>query len=205
MKRSIVLFSLMLLFCATAIAQSKIDYTGLSAREERTLRRMYKDYKHDNRGYFGTASAGVVLCNFRKGLNCSDILSGVDIINGFSFNPYINLGAGIGGYYQPEYGEKGQKFVMPIYLYLKANLTDTTAVPYLAARVGGAAVFGNDFGQHGCIVEGFMSRGTFFIEPEVGCSYRIKDKKAINLGVSLPLYAGLGVVSGIKLGIGFTW
>ena len=66
MKRSIVLFSLMLLFCATAIAQSEIDYTGLSAREERTLRRMYKDYKHNNRGYFGTASAGVVLCILKR-------------------------------------------------------------------------------------------------------------------------------------------
>lgn len=110
-------------------------FTTLSAQvttpsSEKTSRPATDSISTSTSGYWGCIGLGFILSvdgTGRDGLK-------IDFVNGYRFNPYFAVGAGVGfrGY--------AENFrTLPVYLHLKVNLLDKPFSPFIALS-GGADV-----------------------------------------------------------------
>lgn len=201
-----IVLILSLLGSATA-QQSGLDLTESSKREVLKQHKANKNYRYGKKGYFGNAS--FTFTDFGAFLDDEGWLIdkphyGVDIINGYSFNPYLDLGIGLGAHYQPSKDKTEQYIMLPAYLYLRYNVLDRRVSPYLAAKAGWAGVVYRE--KSGEQVGKFNKwGGSTYTNLEVGAMVRLRDGKAINVGVGMPWYFVPLLATGISVNVGFTW
>lgn len=106
----------------------------------------------------------------------------IDMINGYRFNDYFSIGAGIGFrytdalYYESNtlnyfFESRDGKYLVPLYARVKANLTKTKVSPFFLANIG----YTFDVGQN-------PNKNTYglMIEPAFGIDFKLNEK---NLGL----------------------
>lgn len=202
-KCIICLLALLGIFSTCYAQQTEIDYTGLSKREERHLRRLYKDYDYmyGKHGYFGQVSVDATYCIFNN-YPIYDAIFGLDVVNGYSFGPNFDLGAGVGFYHLSVNTDGHKPFcATPIFGYTRVNFIRRKVTPYIAAKLGFGYIWDSDHNsKYGCMVrEGFST----YISTEAGVKVHLKSGMALTAGLtwsSLPLSN-----FGMGLNIGFTW
>lgn len=166
-----------------------------------------KEYRYGKRGYFGNASFtfsdfGVFLDG--EGWLIDKPHYGLDVINGYSFNPYLDLGVGLGAHFQPSNDKTEQFILMPLYGYLRYNILDRRVSPYLALKAGWAGVVYRE--KDGDYVGKFNQwGGSTYTNLEVGAAVRFKGGKSINVGVGMPWYFIPLLATGISVNVGFSW
>lgn len=117
---------------------------------------------------------------------------GASMINGYRVNPYFFAGAGVGFKYfdtlyytsysgTETYNSYDGKYLMPIWLRLKANFTDTRISPYAIFDCGWTF----DVGKN----EYTTAKGPF-IEPQLGLDFKLEDDMALycSVGYNLQRY-----------------
>ncbi len=161
-----------------------------------------REYNYGKRGYFGTARASYSLAD------CSPYRPGsgfaADIINGYSFNHWFSLGAGIGIITTAE--QEGNNIRIPVYIHLRANVLDRKVTPFFAVNLGGGICKGflpNII--NGSPAEENGHYGFYSFEPQAGVAVRFKNGKMIDFGVSAFADFGRGINVCGKFGVGFTW
>ncbi len=200
MKRFLVLFIAMVV-AGSAIA-GNIDKT-----KEVKTQKPKKEYRYGKRGYFGNAS--FTFSDFGAFLDGEGWLIdkphyGLDVINGYSFNPYLDLGVGLGAHFQPSNDKTEQFILMPLYGYLRYNILDRRVSPYLALKAGWAGVVYRE--KDGDYVGKFNQwGGSTYTNLEVGAAVRFKGGKSINVGVGMPWYFIPLLATGISVNVGFSW
>ena len=200
-KCIICLLALLGIFSTCYAQQTEIDYTGLSKREERHLRRLYKDYDYmyGKHGYFGQVSVDATYYATNS-LFRNNVMCGIDVVNGYSFGPLFDLGIGIGLHYIPSKVERQRYITIPLFAQARVTFIESKIAPYLAAKLGGAYMWDGDRERHnqGCLVtEGFSP----YIGGELGVKIALQDGMAITVGLCTSLYFDAGV----GLNVGFTW
>lgn len=166
-----------------------------------------KEYKYGKKGYFGNAS--FTFSDFGAFLDDEGWLIdkphyGVDVINGYSFNPYLDLGVGLGAHFQPSKDKTEQYIMMPLYLYFRYNILDRRVSPYLALKAGWAGVVYRE--KDGDYVGKFNQwGGSTYTNFEAGALVRFKGGKSLNVGVGMPWYFIPLLATGISVNVGFTW
>lgn len=166
-----------------------------------------KEYRYGKRGYFGNAS--FTFSDFGAFLDGEGWLIdkphyGLDVINGYSFNPYLDLGVGLGAHFQPSNDKTEQFILMPLYGYLRYNILDRRVSPYLALKAGWAGVVYRE--KDGDYVGKFNQwGGSTYTNLEVGAAVRFKGGKSINVGVGMPWYFIPLLATGISVNVGFSW
>ena len=182
--------------------QAEIDYTGLCKREERTVRRLYRDYvyKYGKPGYFIQPSVDA-FCHTLDKYNLHDGMYGINTVHGYSFCPYLDLGGGLGFYCLTRHSKTVPYYAVPLFAYIRVNLINLRCTPYLAARVGAAYSWDGDRNrEHGCMVtEGVAP----YINGECGFKFYLRDGSAIYAGFTIALIPFSNF--GIGPTIGFTW
>jgi len=94
---------------------------------------------------------------------------GVHVINGYQFNPYVSLGAGVG---LDVYFDDG--LTLPLFADLRINFLDKRVSPYIAFDIGYTfRLTGLDYGN-----------GLLFL-PISGARFKLSDKYALNVGLGL--------------------
>lgn len=200
MKRFLVLF------IAMAVAGSAIAGNIDKTKEVKT-QKPKKEYRYGKRGYFGNAS--FTFSDFGAFLDGEGWLIdkphyGLDVINGYSFNPYLDLGVGLGAHFQPSNDKTEQFILMPLYGYLRYNILDRRVSPYLALKAGWAGVVYRE--KDGDYVGKFNQwGGSTYTNLEVGAAVRFKGGKSINVGVGMPWYFIPLLATGISVNVGFSW
>ncbi len=200
MKRFLVLF------IAMAVAGSAIAGDIDKTKEVKT-QKPKKEYRYGKRGYFGNAS--FTFSDFGAFLDGEGWLIdkphyGLDVINGYSFNPYLDLGVGLGAHFQPSNDKTEQFILMPLYGYLRYNILDRRVSPYLALKAGWAGVVYRE--KDGDYVGKFNQwGGSTYTNLEVGAAVRFKGGKSINVGVGMPWYFIPLLATGISVNVGFSW
>ena len=116
----------------------------------------------------------------------ADFGFGAYMVNGYRFNPYLFVGAGVGyeflkGLYYHIYQYKGQylpssshdskenQSIIQLYARIKANFTNSRISPYVSLDLG------NSFNLNSTD-EIKMAKG-FFFEPALGCDFRFNEKQ----------------------------
>ena len=198
MKRFLVLFIAMVV-AGSAIA-GNIDKT-----KEVKTQKPKKEYRYGKRGYFGNASFTFSdFGAFGEGWLIDKPHYGLDVINGYSFNPYLDLGVGLGADFQPSNDKTEQFILMPLYGYLRYNILDRRVSPYLALKAGWAGVVYRE--KDGDYVGKFNQwGGSTYTNLEVGAAVRFKGGKSINVGVGMPWYFIPLLATGISVNVGFSW
>lgn len=124
----------------------------------------------------------------------TDYAFGASMINGYRFNDYLFLGAGVGyeylnGLYYHNYGGKSSSYdskstqnIIQLYVRVKANFTNAKISPFASLDLG------NSFNLDSTD-EIKMAKG-FFFEPAIGCDFKLNDKQTfyISLGYSQQQY-----------------
>ncbi len=194
------------LFIALVVATSA-NANSLEMSEKKSSERPKREYRYGKKGYFGNAS--FTFTDFGAFLDGEGWLIdkphyGVDIINGYSFNPYLDLGVGLGAHFQPSKDKTEQYIMMPLYVYFRYNILDRKVSPYLAAKAGWAwAVYREKSGDE---VGNFNKWGSStYTNLEVGAMVRFKGGKSVNIGVGMPWYFIPLLATGISVNVGFTW
>lgn len=112
MKRLVTLI-LIIVFTTSAMAHN-IEV----AKSNNNAPKYAKEYRFGKRGYFGTATLGFSHFGINgEGWVIDKPHYGVDVINGYSFNPHIDLGAGVGFHFQPSSNPKEEYLLFPLYAY----------------------------------------------------------------------------------------
>ncbi len=133
----------------------------------------------------GTASAqkthyqGEVVINYGFGVGDVQLSrTGVHMINGIRFNPYLSAGVGIGVDYSYA-GNEESYLSLPLYIDLKAYAPLSPTVSLYAWVDCGYSVglMGEEFSGVSADVQGFM------ITPGLGVSIKTGEKTALNWGV----------------------
>lgn len=201
MKRLIILAIAAFSLCSIAAAQQSVVMTSqttdatqasLSKKELRLERRASRTYRYGERGYFGTAQAGILIGS------PTFIAYGAKIINGYNFNQWFSLGGSIGAFYNPSFIPYEDCIYMPINLHLRATVLDRKVSPYFVLDAG---VF----------LDIYRDQPTYtltnmialpYIHPEMGIAIRFKKGRMLNIGAGFPyfLYAFCASVN-----VGFTW
>ncbi|MDR2652951.1 MAG: porin family protein [Prevotellaceae bacterium] len=105
-------------------------------------------------GYCGIVETGYA---FGLGDDGSNSIS-LDIINGYRFNPYFSLGAGVGvHYYLTE-----KAYLIPLFADCRVNFINNTLSPYLSLGLGGSLNADGNFDIAG-----------IFFNPTAGIKYRM--------------------------------
>lgn len=158
-------------------------------------------YRYGDRGHFGTIKTSCVMWNPDPGYPYSECGVGLDLINGYAFNPYFMLGGGVGVDFKwgkPATGQKRDLMTfIPIYAHIRYNILDRRITPFITLNIGGAALADEDKVQW----------GGWSAEPLAGIAVRLKNGKSIDLIASLHVQGGifLGWDIGHKIGVSFTW
>lgn len=113
---------------------------------------------------------------------------GISMINGYRVNNCLYLGAGAGFrlqealYYssytlnKSGYHSRTQRYIIPLYAWVKANLTKTTVSPFLCADFGSNIDVGQVDVKN---VEGF------FFEPQFGVDIDLDEQMTLNLAIGI--------------------
>ena len=171
-------FSTLLIALAVAISANASSFE-VSSSEKGSVKPK-KEYKYGKKGYFGNAS--FTFSDFGAFLDGEGWLIdkphyGVDVINGYSFNPYLDLGVGLGAH---------------------------RASPYLALKTGWAGVVYRE--KDGDYVGKFNQwGGSTYTNFEAGALVRFKGGKSLNVGVGMPWYFIPLLATRISVNVGFTW
>ena len=194
-----------ILIVAIICASSAMAFNKDSTKPNNNAPKYAKEYRFGKRGYFGTATLGFSHFGIKgEGWLIDKPHYGVDVINGYSFNPHFDLGAGVGFHFQPSSDPNEQYLLFPLYAYLRANILDRRVTPYIAAKLGASAVGYRTV--QGCTVYGFDRWGwSTFTEIEAGAAVRFKDGKSLNIGVGVPAYLIPLLAVGVNINVGFTW
>ena len=132
---------------------------------------------------------------------------GIDYIGGYRFSNYFFAGVGIGlnfnnsvttpclnyGWYvfsQDDYAVSGineNVFKVPLYLHIRLYMTKTRCQPFFALSLGGQISghkkIENDTGYFPDLNDWTYSTSSFFLNPELGVSYRITEKYNLYLAI----------------------
>jgi hypothetical protein len=125
-----------------------------------------KNYGFKKRGYAGIVEVGLNYFPVRR-TDAPGVA--INIINGFQFNPIVNLGAGVGVDISGE-GVIG----IPVTLDFRANFIKTRVTPFFAMGVGYYMQFG---GYSSKLGHGFVSN------PSFGVRFAINTKVAVSLSI----------------------
>lgn len=144
-----------------------------------------KNFQQENsnvkKGYFGGFEIGT-------GVTFNDMAGPFrqkfSIINGFRFNPYFSLGAGIGIRIYT-----GETALLPLFLHLRTRFLDKSASPYFSLDIG------YSFNTSQRNYHYYYYRGGALISPTFGISKKLKNKLMLNLGLNYE-YQKLKVVYG---------
>lgn len=114
----------------------------------------------------------------------TDYAFGVSMVNGYRFNNYLYLGAGVGYEYlkglyyrsyqyighslSTEYDSKDVRNIIQLYARVKANFTRAKISPFASVDLG------NSFSLGSSSIK--MANG-FFFEPAIGCDFRLNEKQ----------------------------
>lgn len=182
MRRTILLLTLAL-FSLTALCEQRSIISQIepqNRREERILRHYNRDYRFGKRGYSGIVKVGA---------QAGDIGSyNVDVINGFSFNPWVAVGAGTGLYWNNGYGA-----IIPLYANVRVNILDRRVTPYGALSLG--AMFHTYQSE-------FHPRISLLTELSIGVAVRLREGKSISFGIG---NGGNFEEGSFKFSFGFVW
>ena len=191
--RKFVIFAMLALFLGSAIGSEKPK----------------REYRYGDKGYFGTARANYIMWNFDSSIPAVS----VDIINGYSFNPWFMLGGGLGVVYTHYSGDKSSDnkshgaVRVPVYLHLRGNLLDRRVTPFLAVNLGGG--FCKGYAERHLIYHPEIINhlyGFLYEEVQLGVAARLKGGQMIDFGLSVPLdIMGHGANGGLKFSFGYTW
>ena len=149
-------------------------------REERILHHYFRDYRYGKRGYFGAAELGAIAGD----IGCYT----VEIVNGYSFNPWVAIGAGTGLYW-----DNGHGAIIPLYANVRVNILDRRVTPYGAFSLGAM----------------FRTYETQF-HPQTECLGELTFGVAVRLHKGREICFGIGnggtfEFSSFKLRLGFVW
>lgn len=156
-----------------------------------------QEYRYAKRGYFGTANVSYILWDDFD----SPIGVGAEVINGYAFNKWFMLGAGVGANmmsYKGYENERVVEAVIPIFIHARFNILDRRVTPFFSLGVGG-----------GILVDNYNSgvASALYLDPKLGVAVHLKNGGTIDFGVSR-LFSGviwLGSYNGIKFGVSYTW
>lgn len=182
MKRTILLLAFALLSISAMCEQRTIisQIEPKNEREERILRHYFRDYRYGKRGYFGAAELGAIAGD----IGCYT----VEIVNGYSFNPWVAIGAGTGLYW-----DNGHGAIIPLYANVRVNILDRRVTPYGAFSLGAM----------------FRTYETQF-HPQTECLGELTFGVAVRLHKGREICFGIGnggtfEFSSFKLRLGFVW
>lgn len=109
----------LILIVAIICASSAMAFNKDITKPNNNAPKYAKEYRFGKRGYFGTATLGFSHFDLNgEGWIIDKPHYGVDVINGYSFNPHIDLGAGVGFHFQPSSNPKEEYLLFPLYAYL---------------------------------------------------------------------------------------
>lgn len=155
------------------------------------------NYRYAKRGYFGSANVSYILWDDFD----SSVGIGAEVINGYSFNKWFMLGAGLGAnliLYKDYENKRVVEAAIPIFVHTRFNILDRKVTPFFALNVGG-----------GIIVDNYNSGvcSSLYLDPKLGVAVRLKNGGMIDFGVSRLLSGGVwfGSFNGIKVGVSYTW
>ncbi len=156
-----------------------------------------QEYRYAKRGYFGTANVSYILWDDF----ISPIGVGAEVINGYAFNKWFMLGAGVGANMMSYKGYENEcvvEAVIPIFIHARFNILDRRVTPFFSLGVGG-----------GILVDNYNSgvASALYLDPKLGVAVRLANGRMIDFGVSR-LFSGviwLGSYNGIKFGVSYTW
>ena len=182
MKRTILLLAFALLSISAMCEQRTIisQIEPKNEREERILRHYFRDYRYGKRGYFGAAELGAIAGD----IGCYT----VEIVNGYSFNPWVAIGAGTGLYW-----DNGHGAIIPLYANVRVNILDRRVTPYGAFSLG--AMFRTYETQ-------FHLQTECLGELTFGVAVRLHKGREICFGIG---NGGTFEFSSFKLRLGFVW
>ena len=156
-----------------------------------------QEYRYVKCGYFGTANVSYILWDDYN----HPIGVGAEVINGYSFNKWFMLGAGVGANMMSYKGYENEcvvEAVIPIFIHARFNILDRRVTPFFSLGVGG-----------GILVDNYNSgvASALYLDPKLGVAVHLKNGGTIDFGVSR-LFSGviwLGSYNGIKFGVSYTW
>ena len=156
-----------------------------------------QEYRYAKRGYFGTANVSYILWDDYN----HPIGIGAEVINGYAFNKWFMLGAGVGANLMSYKGYENEcvvEAVIPIFIHARFNILDRRVTPFFSLGVGG-----------GILVDNYNSgvASALYLDPKLGVAVHLKNGGTIDFGVSR-LFSGviwLGSYNGIKFGVSYTW
>jgi hypothetical protein len=123
-----------------------------------------KDSCGVGRGYYGMVEFGI---GASGGYMSGPLRTNLSFISGYRVNPWFALGGGFGLRSFP-----GNDVFMPLFLDLRTNFLNKRTSPYLSLQTGYAFCLSNN------------DNGGFLISPTLGVSVKLKNRTALNFGLS---------------------
>ena len=189
--KKFVIFAMLALFLGSAIGAEKPK----------------REYRYGDKGYFGTVRAGYTMWSTtRVWAPAID----VEVINGYSFNPWFMLGGGVGITHIHFPGkitsakENRCAVNIPLYLHLRTNILDRKVAPIVALNVGGQFYKGYLPKGYGNYEVENCTKILPYTELQLGAAVRLKGGKMIDFGFSVPGVCHL-LANGLKFSFGYTW
>jgi len=101
---------------------------------------------------------------------------GIQTVNGYQFNPYFNLGAGVGLQFH------SIMLMVPLFADMRFTLMPTRFAPYISFAAGYSLTPLDIFGFKEV---GDDNKGGILLSPAVGVKFFVKPRLAMNLGLGL--------------------
>ena len=154
------------------------------------------NYRYAKRGYFGAINLNCIVWD-----DNSSVGVGAEFINGYSFNKWFMLGAGVGANLMPYKGSKNKQVIealIPIFVHTRFNILDRRVTPFFSLNIGGGILVDNH------------NKGAFssiYLDPKLGVAVRLKSGKMVDIGISRLFGGGIwiGPYNGIKFGVSYVW
>ena len=153
-------------------------------------------YRYAKRGYFGAVNLNCIVWD-----DNSSVGVGAEVINGYSFNKWFMLGAGVGANLMPYKGYKNEQVIealIPIFVHTRFNILDRRVTPFFSLSIGG-----------GILVDNYNkgASSSIYLDPKLGVAVRLKSGKMVDIGISRLFGGGIwiGPYNGIKFGVSYVW
>ncbi|MBQ2424823.1 MAG: hypothetical protein II262_08505, partial [Alistipes sp.] len=146
--------------------------------------------------YFGAVNLNCIVWD-----DNSSVGVGAEVINGYSFNKWFMLGAGVGANLMPYKGYKNEQVIealIPIFVHTRFNILDRRVTPFFSLSIGG-----------GILVDNYNkgASSSIYLDPKLGVAVRLKSGKMVDIGISRLFGGGIwiGPYNGIKFGVSYVW
>ncbi len=147
-----------------------------NSRQATMVKRQVDKPANTSRGYEGRADISYGRSVMGNVFN----VAAINLTNGYRFNPYFYLGAGVGvrSYhyqqniiYSPTYGDFKfvNEFVVPVFATVSVDFTKTRLAPFLSVNAGYGIPFGGN------------EMGGVTVAPSIGVAYKLKKKVRLSL------------------------